>query len=400
MSTHPKSQYLRNFILLLGASLLLCSLSGVLFFYLSGGESDQKLRGVIATLAPELAYADEIGDSENADDPATTDVANPESVAGDAQTQPLYPTDTPAQADSPTATPYPIIYNDEGLPMAVTWGDYPGPQYWHGTQIPPPMGMLPRADKQIVILLMGNDHTRKNKGARTDVNMLLILNPDSGTATVTSFPRDLYVYAPGHTMMRINSVQGLGGFELSALMYEYNFGIRPDYYVNINLENFVTVIDELGGIDVFVPEPVADPTFVNGKFSVPAGIVHMDGRTARFYVRSRTGTDDFERNARQQEVLKAIFLRLVSRYGFEKASTIYQIYSNSVLTNLELEHLVPLVPLAAQIQEDTNRVRRYAIGEDQTAPYTSPAGGQVMLVEREPTLVLLVQALSPWAIGE
>jgi LCP family protein required for cell wall assembly len=396
MSKRKNSGYLSNCLLYFGAAAMLIGVSAIAVFTFIKDKplSSNPEQDTFVTVNPEVAYSEELGDSSQTS-PAV-ESSNADSSA--AQTG-----DNPATGqieNGPEVTPFPIIYNDEGIPMAVTWGNYPPPQYWHGTQIPPPMGILPRSDGQIIILLMGNDHSSTNKGARTDVNMLLVLNIEEGTATVTSFPRDLYIYAPGHTMMRLNSVQGLGGFELSALTYEYNFGIRPDHYVNVNVENFPKIIDLLGGIDVYVPQPVSDPDFANGKFSVPAGIVHMDGKTARWYVRSRAGTSDFERNIRQQEVLQSIFLRLISRHGVNNAAGVYRLYSDSVLTDLTVEDVIPLAPLGLSLSEDLENVRRYYMGLDHTIPYTSPSGGQTMLLDHDRALVLLVQALSPWPIGE
>lgn len=295
-------------------------------------------------------------------------------------------------------TPYPTLVNAEGISIEVTWGDYPAPKYWHGTQIPAPMGLLPREDGQVVILLMGNDRINNNKSGRTDTNMLLILNPETGTASILSIPRDTYVFAPGHSMMRLNSVQGLGGFELTALTYEYNFGIRPDYYVNVSAGDFIDVIDRIGGIWVWVPEPVSDPVFAGGKFSVPAGWVQMDGRTARWYVRTRYMTSDFIRNQRQQEVLRGIFERLMGFYGVSNIGFVYDVYSRSVETDITVEDLAPLIPLGLKMEEDPEMIQRYGLGEDEFIKYTSPAGGEVFLVEPAKARLILMEALSSYGI--
>ncbi|NIR66240.1 MAG: LytR family transcriptional regulator, partial [candidate division Zixibacteria bacterium] len=71
-------------------------------------------------------------------------------------------------------------------------------------------------------------------------------------------------------------------------------------------------IDSLGGIDVEAQYTLTDHRDGYGTFTVYAGTTHMDGDTALWYVRSRKTSSDFDRARRQQEVLKAIFLRLLS----------------------------------------------------------------------------------------
>lgn len=102
---------------------------------------------------------------------------------------------------------------------------------------------------QINILVFGSDY-RPGRGFRTDVIMLLSLNPKKGTASLTSFPRDLYIAIPGIGMERINTAQAYGGFSLMAATFQQNFGVTPDYYMMTNFDGFKGIIDTLGGITV------------------------------------------------------------------------------------------------------------------------------------------------------
>ena len=91
--------------------------------------------------------------------------------------------------------------------------------------------MISRAqlpDNQLNILLLGCDDFSDN-GFRTDVIMLLSLNPKHRSINLISFPRDLYVTIPGYWSNRINTAWGLGGFDLLADTFQANFGIHPCY---------------------------------------------------------------------------------------------------------------------------------------------------------------------------
>lgn len=291
-------------------------------------------------------------------------------------------------------TPYPLLVNQNGEQIPITWGNYPGPTSWPGVPIPPPVGIIPKPEGQINILLLGNDYRRK-LGTRTDTIILLTLNPESGTASVTSFPRDLFVYAPGYTMMRINTVQPTGGYELLKTTFEYNFGVRPDFYVNISMTAFVDVINSLGGIDVYVHEPIYDPTFAGGKYNLGVGTVHMDGKMAKWYAQSRQTSSDFSRILRQQAILEAIFKRLISLDGISRAEDLYQIYKRYVVTDLEISDLTPLIPLALQLT-DTTRVERYSIKSGMVEAIRLPVSGAYVLIPNQTrVLELMLEALAP-----
>lgn len=278
-------------------------------------------------------------------------------------------------------------------PVAKTWEDYPGPVVWPDITIPPPVGVLPRPTGQINILLLGSDQRPYDSGFRTDTILLLTLNSKLGLVNLTSFPRDLYVYIPGWTVQRINTAFVHGGFEAIALTFEYNFGVRPDYYVLVNMSSFVRLIDALNGIDVNVAVPLTDHRDGYGSYSVPAGVVHMDGETALWYVRSRYTTSDFDRGRRQMEVLKACFDKLISLDALNRARDLYQLYIRGVSTNMTFDQMAEFLPLAAQLR-DSSRLHRYAIGPGQVVNWITSKGGYVLLPQREAVLTIMRQALN------
>jgi LCP family protein required for cell wall assembly len=230
--------------------------------------------------------------------------------------------------------------------QSKSWSDYPGPVVWPDIQIPPPTGILPQPSGQINILLLGSDQRPYEGGLRTDTIMLLTLNPAAGTANLTSFPRDLYVYIPGWTVQRINTAFGYGGFEMLATTMEYNFGVRPDYYALVNLWSFVEVVDSLDGNDVQIGQDLCDHRDDYGTYCVQAGTQHMHGETTLWYVRSRYTTNDLDRNRRQQEVTLALFARLLSLNGLSRVAELYDIYQDNVTTDMSFKQMTDLLPLA------------------------------------------------------
>ncbi len=279
------------------------------------------------------------------------------------------PTATPFQPLQPTAA-----YEPTRIPTAT-----PEPPV-----IEPPVDFQPgayyqRPDDQVNILLLGSDQRIGDPSFRTDSIVLATLNPSMGTVSLTSFPRDLYLYIPGWTTTRINTVFNLGGFQLLQQTFQYNFGIRPDHYVMVNFSAFTRTIDELGGIDVTVAVEFKDHRDQMGKFIVEPGVNTMDGETALWYVRSRYTTSDFDRGRRQQEVLKALFNQIMSLDAVKRAPELYEIYQDSVFTDLTLKDITPLLPMALRVYSGES-IYNFYIGPAQTARYIVPGSGADVLL--------------------
>lgn len=194
-------------------------------------------------------------------------------------------------------------------------------------------------------------------------------------------------------MQRINTAHPHGGFPLTQLTFEYNFGVRPDRYMMINFWGFSQLINSLGGIYINAARPLSDHRDKYGTYSVPAGSIYMDGATALWYVRSRYTSSDFDRTRRQQEVILGLFYRLLSLDALQKAPDLYDIYKQNVIMDLGFEDLQPFLPLAAQLGE-TDNIFNYYIGSDNITHFRTAGGAAVLLPQREEVIEIMRQALS------
>ncbi|MFN2197399.1 MAG: LCP family protein [Anaerolineales bacterium] len=287
------------------------------------------------------------------------------------------PTRFPTQTAVPTATPKPEVAAEENLDTKEI--EYIGSYYR-------------RPSDQINILLLGSDQRFGDPSFRTDTIVLATLNPSYGTVSLTSFPRDLYITIPGWTTNRINTVFNLGGFQLMQATFEYNFGIRPDHYVMVNFDAFTRTIDSLGGIKVQVAEQLTDHRDQKGRYTVKSGANRMDGETALWYVRSRYTTSDFDRTRRQQEVIKGLFDQLISLDAIKRVPELYDIYKDTVLTDLRPKDLKPLLPLATKIGQSKN-IQNFYIGPQQVSRYIVPtSGADVLLPNQYAVMDVIYQA--------
>jgi LCP family protein required for cell wall assembly len=149
--------------------------------------------------------------------------------------------------------------------------------------------------------------------------ILVRVDPATRQATMLSIPRDLWVPIPSQGAGKISWAYQLGGAQGAIAAVESNFKVHIDDYVWIGLNGLVKVIDQLGGVNVVVTNPVMDDFYPSDltssadpygyyRVAVLPGAVHLDGVHALEYVRSRHGDlrGDFARSERQQQVLLAI----------------------------------------------------------------------------------------------
>ena len=188
---------------------------------------------------------------------------------------------------------------------------------------PTPIPLLNDNDT-INFLLIGHDQGTPTS-FRTDTLVAVILWPNDGQVSMISIPRDLWVYIPTVGMDRINTAYeyGIGNYQGggAALLRDtiaYNLGLRIDHMAMVDFSGFSRIVDTLGGIDVPVACPytdwrLIDPSYDSNdpnnwaEYSVPSGMIHMNGDIALWYARSREASSDFDRGRRQQEVLRAMF---------------------------------------------------------------------------------------------
>ena len=251
--------------------------------------------------------------------------------------------------------------------------------------------LLNLPENQINILLLGSDQRVGDGGFRTDTIILVSINTTAKTVSMVSFPRDLYIYIPGWINQRINTAMFHGGFDLMASTLQYNFGVKPDYYVMVNFSAFEEIITSLDGIDVEVGRDFTDQYWDKTYKSFSVGTVHMDAATALWYARTRSSSNDFDRARRQQEVVHAIAKRILSMDIIKNAKDLYDIYIANVTTNLEWSEIASLIPLAIHLK-DTSQIKRYVIGPGQVYDWITPGGGMVLLPRQDQIIAILKEA--------
>lgn len=169
--------------------------------------------------------------------------------------------------------------------------------------------------------------------AKSDTIMLVRVDPQAERAAMLSFPRDLYVEIAGTGRQdRINTAFSIGGAEGARRLIDtikLNFNIPVHHYAQVDFDGFRDVVNAVGGINVYLPNPVRDydPEVGRNQSGLDiqqTGCIRLDGDQALSYVRSRyfqeridgrwraDPTGDLGRTQRQQDFVRRALNKALS----------------------------------------------------------------------------------------
>ncbi|MGP4078973.1 LCP family protein [Pseudalkalibacillus sp. R45] len=203
-------------------------------------------------------------------------------------------------------------------------------------------------DDPVSILLMGIEDYQGDSG-RSDVMLVVTINPKTKEMVMVSIPRDTRTYIPeiGYKDKITHAyAYGKKGQQEKAVIesVEGLLDIPIDYYVSTNFNGFVDVVDELGGVDVNVPFDFKEKDMDGKYINFQKGNMHLDGREALAYVRMRKQDPrgDFGRNERQQEVLSSIMDNAISFKSVTRIDNVVTQLGDDVNTNITLNEMFGL----------------------------------------------------------
>jgi LCP family protein required for cell wall assembly len=239
------------------------------------------------------------------------------------------------------------------------------------------------------VLLVGSDAGPDRTGARTDTMMVASIDTKSGRTVLFGLPRNVqhaqfppgsdmaaefpsgfydesdplsgnyllnavYAWGRGHPQMAPAEPTDDPGLNLLHQTVGYMLGLQLDYYVDVNMNGFASIIDALGGLSVDVgpnPIPIGGITpsgqHVKPDGYIPAGVQQLSGEQALAFARSRSDSDDYTRMGRQRCLLQYVLQQksptdMLSNFQGLAAAT-----TNSISTNIPQEVLPALASLAS-----------------------------------------------------
>lgn len=312
-------------------------------------------------------------------------------------------TSTPTPSPTPTLLPPNPVHLTPVFTLPITGTPLPFP-------IPTPMPTVELPEGVINMVLLGADReTLGNGSLRTDVIVIASINPAGPSVSLLSIPRDLYVWIPGHGFNRINTAYAYGQNypggrpALVKATIEYNLGIPVHYYALVDFTGFVRIVDTLGGIDIPVEcelhDTFPDPTNPQQGIDIDLypGVQHLDGQHALWYVRSRWSTHDFDRNRRQQQVLRALYHQALALDVIPHIPELWGALRETVETDLGLDEMVYLGWVGSRL--DWADVKSRFISSAYVTYWSAPNGAYVLLPIPGALEPLIAEAMQPPAAG-
>jgi LCP family protein required for cell wall assembly len=309
--------------------------------------------------------------SATADDSACDATASPSDAGG--------PTDAPIDTDSPEPSVSEPPKQGSDLPNAT---------------IPPWDGK-----ERLNILLIGSDQRPREGTFNTDTLIVASIDPTTKQVAMFSLPRDstnvplpngplrnafgsVFPYKINSLFTRVRNradlvagtsrTRGFNGLKL-VLGNLYQLDIK--YFVEVNFEGFRQVVDAMGGVTINVQVPVVDNQYPSdtgrtARVYIPAGIQHMTGAEALVYARSRHGSDDFDRGARQQRVISSMREQADVATIIPRIPDLVAALKATVKTDIPQSELAKLAGLASSV--DTKDIRSYVFSLPRYGTETPP----------------------------
>lgn len=192
------------------------------------------------------------------------------------------------------------------------------------------------------ILITGVDtYGNITKVSRSDVNMVISINPKDNKILLTSIPRDYYVYLSNFSSYDKLTHAGIYGIETSIKAVEDLLDIDINYYVKVNFTTLIDIIDLLGGIEI---DSNYEFTSIDG-YHYNKGINYLNGEEALSFARERKAFSEGDRIRieNQQLVLKSIINKLLSSKIITNYNDLLKALNNKFLTNMKDEELTKLI---------------------------------------------------------
>ncbi|WP_431804155.1 LCP family protein [Halobacillus andaensis] len=181
-----------------------------------------------------------------------------------------------------------------------------------------------------------------NQRSLSDALVLATFNNDDKSVKLVSIPRDSYTYIPevGYKD-KITHAHAFGGTDATIATVENLLNVPVDYYVRLNFNSFVDVVDAINGVEFNVPFDLEEQNSKDTQNAVKLeeGRQVVEGEEALALVRSRQYDSDLARGERQMEMIEAIVDKAASVGSINNYGNIIDSIGNNMKTNLTFDQM-------------------------------------------------------------
>lgn len=195
------------------------------------------------------------------------------------------------------------------------------------------------------ILFIGVDDSEKRKSngrSRSDALMLATFNKKEKSIKLLSIPRDSYVHIPEKDIYtKITHAHAYGGVKLTLETVEELLDVPVDYYVKMNFNAFIDVINALDGVKVDVPFTFSEQDSQDHAkaITLKKGVQELDGEQALAFARTRKMDSDIQRGQRQQQIFKAILSKGSSIKSISNYTDVMEAVGKNMSTDLTFDQM-------------------------------------------------------------
>lgn len=244
--------------------------------------------------------------------------------------------------------------------------------------------------KPFNILISGNDSFGSlDENSRSDVDMLVTINPVTSTILLTSIPRDSYVkevcndYACNYGVYDKLTHTGIYGVDTTKDTIENLLDIDINYVYRVNFTSMIDIVDALGGVDVTVPEGMAVSKFYTNSNleGVHEGENHLDGKRALAYSRERKAylDGDLQRARNQQQVLQAMFKKATSPEIIKNYTSLLKALIGAFDTNMTTKEITSFIKYQIQAKPSW-KFEQFVLKGDNDLRMSAELGNEVSVV--------------------
>lgn len=197
-------------------------------------------------------------------------------------------------------------------------------------------------EDNVSILFIGIDERDSSEQSRSDALILATFNKAEKSIKLLSIPRDSYMYIPTvERYTKVNHAHAYGGPLASIETIEEFFQIPIDYYVRLNFDAFVDVVDALDGIYYDVPFQISemDSNDQADTIQLEEGYQQINGEEALALARTRKYDSDVQRGVRQQEIVTAIASKATQLSSVLKLEDVLVAIGDNMRTNFTFQEI-------------------------------------------------------------
>lgn len=203
--------------------------------------------------------------------------------------------------------------------------------------------------------------------SRSDVNIIMAVNPDTHKIILTTTPRDYYVVIPGVSGEQRDKLTHAGIYGIRASMdtLEELYKVPMDYFIRVNFTSLITIVDALGGVDVY-----SEYAFSSRNSSFQAGMNHLNGEQALDFSRARYNfaSGDNQRGKNQEAVLTGIINKVTSPEILLHADDLIETAASCSQTSVSRDEISYLVRKQLQEGSKWDVVSQAATGTGDSQP--------------------------------